>query len=160
MQKPALHMGWGIFLIVVGGLFLFGNLSETGMEFLWPAFPLAVGIAFWVGFYLDRKNFGLVMPGTILTVVSLLFFYCNVFGWESMSSLWPVFILAPALGFIALYFAGTRDQGLLWPAGVMGIIGIIFIFFSAGFGDYWPIFFIVAGVLLILSSSLKRPQIK
>lgn len=158
MQKAGQQVGWGVFLIVVGILFLIGNFSEQGMEFLWPAFPMAVGIAFWIGYFLEKKNYGLVMPGTILLVISLLFFYCNIMGWELMSTLWPVFILAPAFGFVALYSTGPRDKGLLWPAGIMGVIGILFLFFSAGFGDYWPVFFIVAGVLMILSSSIKNAQ--
>lgn len=155
MEQVKHHFGWGIVLIVLGGIFLVGNLSSAGMDLLWPAFPLAVGLAFWIGYFLDRKNYGLVMPGTILIFISLLFFYCNFTGWGKMETLWPIFILTPAAGFIALYFLGPREAGLLIPAGILSVVGIIFLFFSAGFGDWWPVFLIAAGILMILFSGRK-----
>lgn len=71
-----------------------------------------------------------------------------------METLWPVFILAPAAGFLAMYFGGTKEQGLLVPAGILSIIGIIFLFVSSGFGDYWPVFLIIAGIVLIVVQGL------
>lgn len=156
MERRGNNLIWGVFLIVMGIVFIVGNLSRVGMEALWPVFPLAVGLAFWVGYFNDRKNFGLLMPGSILVVVSLLFFYCNFLGWWRMETLWPVFILAPAVGFLAIYFGGTKDQGLLVPAGILSLVGIIFLFVSYGFGDYWPVFLIIAGIILIVVQGLPR----
>ena len=150
MEQKKGNLVWGIFLIVIGSIFLLGNVSRVGMETIWPIFPLAVGLAFWVAFFYDRKNFGLLMPGSILLVVSLLFFYCNFIGWWHMETLWPIFILAPAVGFFAMYFGGAKDQGLLIPAGILSALGIIFLFVSSGLGDYWPVFLIVAGILIIV----------
>lgn len=156
MERKGSQFVWGFFLIALGIIFLIGNMSRYGMDYLWPVFPLAVGIAFWIGFFNDRKNYGLLMPGSILVVVSLLFFYCNFEGWWHMEELWPLFILAPALGFIAMYFAGSKEQGLLIPAGILGGIGLIFLFITYGFGDYWPFFLIFAGVLLIIFKGLPK----
>ena len=142
-------MIWGIFLITIGILFFIGNVSEMGMETLWPVFPLGVGLALYIGFLMDRSSYGLLMPGTILVVISLLFFYCNFSGWWRMETLWPVFILAPAGGFLAMYFGGTRDQGLLVPAAILTSIGIVLLFIRVGLGDYWPVFLVIAGILLI-----------
>ncbi len=142
---------WGSFLILIGIVLLIGNLSKVSMEILWPVFPLTVGLAFWVGYFHDHKNYGLLMPGSILVVVSLLFFYCNLSGWEQMEILWPVFIMAPAVGFIAMYFGGGKDQGLLIPAVILFGTGIVFLIISSGFGDYWPVLLIIAGVFLIVS---------
>ena len=150
MERKGNNLIWGLFLIVMGIAFLIGNFSRVGMEALWPIFPLAVGLAFWVGYLYDRKNYGLLMPGSILVVVSLLFFYCNFQGWWHMETLWPVFILAPAAGFIAMYVGGAKDQGLLIPAGILTAVGVIFLFVSSGLGDYWPVFLIIAGILLIV----------
>lgn len=149
---------WGILLILIGILFLVGNTSRMGMELLWPVFPLAVGIAFWIGYFNDRKNYGLLMPGSILIVVSVLFMYCNLTHWWRMEYLWPIFILAPATGFVAMYFGGSRDSGLLIPAGILGAVGFIFLFLSSGLGDYWPVFLIVAGLLLILLQGLPKKK--
>jgi len=158
MEQRKQNMLWGVLLIVIGIIFIIGNTSPMGMETLWPVFPLAVGVAFFIGYFYDRKNYGLLMPGSILTVVSLLFFYCNFFGWWRMETLWPVFVLAPGVGFVAMYFGGEKEQGLLIPAGILGAIGIVFLFLSSGLSDYWPVFLILAGILLILLQGLPRQK--
>lgn len=149
---------WGLFLILIGSVLLISNLSQVSMEILWPVFPLTVGLVFWIGYFRDRKNHGLLMPGSILVVVSILFFYCNLLGWEQMEILWPVFIMAPAVGFIAMYFGGEKDQGLLIPAGILFGAGIIFLIISSGFGDYWPVFLIIVGLLLIFSQKFNQKK--
>jgi len=154
MEQKKSNFFWGLLLIGMGVIFLIGNLSRVGMESLWPIFPMVVGLAFWVGYFHDRKNYGLLMPGSILVVVSLLFFYCNFMGWWRMEILWPVFILAPAVGFVAMYFGGLKDQSLLIPAGILSGVGLLFLFISTGFEDYWPVFLIVAGIVLILIKGL------
>ena len=156
MERRGNNFIWGLLLIGMGIIFLIGNLSRVGMESLWPVFPLAVGLAFCVGYFYDRKNYGLLMPGSILIVVSLLFFYCNFTDWWHMETLWPVFILAPAVGFLAMYFGGAKDQGLLIPAGILSGVGVVFLFMTSGFGDYWPLFLILAGVLLIFLKGLPK----
>lgn len=77
-----------------------------------------------------------------------------------METLWPVFILAPAVGFLAMYFGGAKEQGLLIPAGILSGVGVIFLFVTSGFGDYWPLFLILAGVLLILLKGLPKKDIE
>ncbi len=158
MELKRGNLIWGIFLILIGCVFLIGNLSQVGMEILWPVFPFAVGLAFWIGYIYDRKNIGLLMPGSILVVISLLFFCCAIFDWWRMETLWPVFIMAPAVGFVAMYFGGKKEQGLLIPAGILFSIGIIFLFVSSGLGDYWPVLLIIAGVLLIVSHTFIRQK--
>ena len=152
MEHRKSQLTWGIFLILLGVVFLLGNISRVGMDTLWPIFPLAVGLMFFIGYFHDRKNYGLLMPGSILVVVGLLFFYCNFAGWWRMETLWPVFILAPAVGFVAMHWGGAKEWGIsmLIPAGILGGIAVIFLFLSTGVGDYWPVFLILAGILLIL----------
>ena len=151
MKRSTQHFFWGIVLIILGVLLLFGNLSEFGMSRLWPVFPFIVGVGFWIGYFQDRQNHGLLMPGTILVVISLLFLYCNITTWSNMETLWPIFILAPAVGFIAMFLGGNRDKGLLFPSGILTLIGIIFLAITHGLSEFWPILLIIAGALLILS---------
>ena len=148
MASKTTHLSWGIFLIAIGILFLIGNISRVGMEVLWPTFPLAIGLAFWFRYFKDRDNPGMLMPGTILIITSLLFLYCTLFGWSHMENLWPLFIIAPGAGFVAMYFGGNKDQGLLVPAGVLITVGILFLFISSGLRDFWPVFLIFAGILI------------
>lgn len=152
------NLFWGVLLIVLGGIFLAGNLSPMGMETLWPIFPLAIGLAFIVGYFKNRNNYGLLMPGSILIVVGLLFFYCNFFGWWHMEDAWPIFIMAPAVGFIAMYYGGPREDGLLVPATILFGLGLIFFLVNSGFGDYWPVLLIIAGGAMILFKGLPKMQ--
>ncbi|MBN1783286.1 hypothetical protein JW948_19280 [bacterium] len=146
---------WGSALIVLGVLFLFGNLTDISMDRLWPAFPMLVGLSFWAAYLQKRGEAGILMPGTILVVISLLFFFCANAGWDHMARLWPVFVLAPAAGFVAMYFGGNRDKNLLFPAGILGLIGSIFLAVGFGLSNYWPLLMILAGVLLILTELLS-----
>lgn len=149
MSNGKHNLGWGIFLVILGAVFLIGNLSDVSMEMLWPVFPLAVGLAFIVGYLYNRSNFGLLMPGSIFMVIGFLFLYLSIFGWWHMEDLWPVFIIAPSVGFLAMYFGGTRDKGLLVPAGILGGLGLIFFFISAGMGGWWPVLLILAGGIIL-----------
>ncbi len=156
MEKPRETFIWGIVLVVIGTVFLIGNLSRIGMDILWPLFPLIGGLTFCVGYFYNRKNVGLLMPGSILVVISLLFFYCTIDGWVHMVNLWPVFIIAPAVGFVALYFGGTKDSDLLIPAGILTGLGIIFLFVSYDLGEYWPILLILIGIVMIVLHLLNK----
>jgi hypothetical protein len=149
MESKKGHLGGGVFLIVVGILFLVGNISRAGMEVIWPAFILAVGLAFLVRYFLDRKNTGSLMPAAILIVIGLLFLYCTVFGWWHMEDLWPLFIMAPGVGFVAMYFGGQKDNGLLIPATILIALGMIFLFVNSGLRNFWPVLLILAGILII-----------
>ena len=140
-------------LIGLGLLLLVANISRVGMDILWPIFPLAVGAAFWFGYFNNRKNVGLLMPGSILVIIGLLFFYCAVFGWWHMEMLWPVFILAPAAGFFAMYTGGLRDNGLLIVGGILAAIGFIFLFANTRMADFWPLILIIAGIILVARHS-------
>jgi hypothetical protein len=150
MEKPRGTFVWGILLVVIGVVFMIGNHSRVGMEKLWPIFPLIAGLTFCAGYFYNRKNVGLLMPGSIFVVIGLLFFYCTFAGWHHMANLWPLFLIAPATGFVAIYFGGMKDKDLLIPAGILTGLGIIFLFITHDLGDYWPILMILAGILLIV----------
>jgi hypothetical protein len=151
-------MVWGGFFIFIGIVLLIGNFTNLYMDELWPVFLIAGGAAFGVGYFLNRDNYGLLMPGTLLAVIGLLFLYCSLKGWHHMESLWPVFILAPACGFVAMYFGGIREKGLLIPAGILFVIGLLFLFISLDVGEFWPILLILIGVLLIVLDFAKRRE--
>jgi len=147
----------GIGLIILGLVFLFENFGyiEFDFEDVWPVFVLLGGVAFWTGFIKDRKNYGLVMPGTILIIYSLMFWYCTVEGWHYMSTIWPGFLIGPGLGFFLMYFLGEKEKGLLVPATILTAVGILFLFRYSGILRYWPALLIVIGIILILKSQFK-----
>lgn len=140
----------GIILIVLGILFLIANFSNVRLDAVWPIFVLGPGVAFIVVFFRDRKDYGLLMPGTILTVIGLLFFACTLNGWEQMQHLWPLFMMAPGLGFVMMYLFGKHERGLLIPAVILVGLGLIFLL-DANESEYlWPIVLIAAGLLFLI----------
>ncbi len=134
----------GLILIALGILFLLPRFTDLRLGQLWPYIILGGGILFFLGFILNRSDFGLLMPGTILTVSGLLFIYCTVEGWWLMRDLWPLFIIAPGLGFVLMYLFGKREYGLLVPAGILLAVGSFFMVGKTSL-DY-----LLAGVLIIV----------
>jgi len=98
----------GVGLVILGILFLSENFGYLEFDFqkVWPVFVLLAGVGFWIGYYQDKKNYGLLMPGSILVIYGVLFLYCSMEGWYLMSYWWPIFILGPGVGFFMMYFFG------------------------------------------------------
>lgn len=147
----------GILLVLLGVLFLIGNFYHVSMKQLWPIFILAPGIFFFTLYFSRREDYGVMMPASVLTVIGILFFYCTFSGWYSMKYLWPWFILAPAIGFLLMYFLGTQEQGLLIPAGILSTLGLVFLLVQSEYHYLWPVILILAGAVIVLMGWQPKP---
>jgi hypothetical protein len=141
----------GILLVAFGLFFLIANLVGVEIRQLWPVFLLGPSIFFFIRAFIDRTQFALLMPATILFLISGVFITCELIGWTSMHHLWPVFILAPGLGFFMLYWFGRRERGLLIPGSILTGLGLVFLLVAGGLGELWPAVLIVAGVILLVT---------
>lgn len=141
----------GIMLIILGVVFLLPNFTHLEARDLWPAFLVGPGLVFFGMYARDRANYGLLMPATILTVVGGMFF-AIIFGWATMNSLWPLFIMAPGLGLLMMYLLGKREKGLLIPAGILIGISLVFLIGTSHYEYLWPVVLIAIGILLLLNS--------
>jgi len=155
--------GW--ILVVIGVLLLLGSLRVINWGGIWPIFPLALGVAFYAGFFGRKEkpagSVGLLMPGTILIILSLAFFYCNLVGWDVWERIWPIAPFSVGAGFFAMYYWGTKERGLLIPGWILvGISLIFYIIFSLGRGGRITLALVViaAGVLLLISSSKSKRE--
>ena len=119
----------GILLLTIGILLLASNFGfiEISWQHLWPLFLLVPGILFEFGFFIYRKDAGLLVPGGILTTYGLLFLSNVIYGWQLMEYLWPVFLLGVAIGLFQLYLFGEREKGLLIPVGILTAISLFFL---------------------------------
>ena len=142
----------GFILIALGMLLLLPKVTDISMRELWPLIVLGGGILFIVGFFINRTDYGLLMPGSILTVCGLVFAYCAYEGWHTMRDLWPFFLMGPGLGFALMYLFGKREQGLLIPAGILLGLGALFLVGRTGFDYLLALVFIIIGVLFLLTS--------
>jgi len=146
---------WGILLVVIGILFLSSNLGfiEISWKYLWPLFLLVPGILLEFGFFIYRKDAGLLVPGGILTTYGFLFLANVIYGWQWMEYLWPLFLLGVAIGLFQLYLFGEREKGLLIPVGILTVISLFFLanhLITMQFGFIAGIVFIVVGLVLIV----------
>lgn len=126
MTSNRYSMGW--IIVIVGIALLLGKLgffSFLGRLF-WPIFVLAPGLLLHYLFFRRVLPSGVLIPAGILTTYSLLFFFCNLFGWAAMSYMWPVFILGPAIGLYECYiFDRDQPRGVLIASLILGATAFI-----------------------------------
>jgi hypothetical protein len=147
----------GLLLIGIAVILLLGKLgvfSALG-AFLWPVFVLLPGALFHFLYFTRVLPVGVLVPGGILVTYSLMFFYCNLFGWDSMAYLWPGFIFGVAVGLYELHLFNPRGgKGALTAAMILSAIAGIFFAFAFMFtvGVYFIAFVLIAvGVFLMMS---------
>ncbi|WP_273131270.1 LiaI-LiaF-like domain-containing protein [Metabacillus sp. HB246100] len=149
--------GYGIFLIAIGLLF---SLQTVGIidefwSFSWPLILLFVSIGFHVGFFLsgaNKQKAGLLVPGGILFVLSLLFTFEEMTGWNYSGYTWPIYLVAVAVGLFELWLFGGREFGLLIPIFILSGLAFVFMIqnmFSFNILSFWPLLLIIVGLFLV-----------
>lgn len=168
----------GIVLIAVGALWLVSNVIpgfEVNWELAWPAFILVPGMILW-GVYIGaadkQRAWGVTIPATILTCLSMLFFvnmyssiylnYPELWGWTSFAY---TGIVAFAL-MIAYEFTGRKKEGLLKASRVLWVITLVImgsVSISMTFSEVpevatylGPAVIILVGLLIIAGQFRKR----
>lgn len=151
----------GIIIIALGLFILLGKVGifQFVGSMLWPLFILIPGLILHVLFFYRVLPSGVLIPGGILVFISLMFFFCNLVGWDAMAYLWPGFIAAIALGLYEFYmFDSYRPRGAFIAAVVLGIIAAVFFGFILLFstGVYFlAAILIAAGVFMLI----RRPNL-
>ncbi|HEY8543338.1 MAG TPA: hypothetical protein VIL29_13215 [Pseudothermotoga sp.] len=128
-----------IFLIIVGLVLIF-NLNAN---YIWSVILIVLGIGFEVGAF--GKHAGRFIPGGILTTIGVLLLFCTIKGFSHMAYLWPVFVMAPAIGMIQTYFA-NHSKGILIASTIL--FGISVALFGISLYQ-WTFVRIVFGILVI-----------
>ncbi|NOX36677.1 MAG: hypothetical protein GXO78_03990 [Calditrichaeota bacterium] len=152
MDNRAKSFIWGVLFLLAGILFLLRNLDIIyfDMEDTWPVFLLIPGILFWYFWYIDRSNYRLLMPGTILIVYALYFFFEQQIMYRMVDRLWPVFILGPGLGFWAMYFLGSRQTRYFRSGAILVGFSVLFFILSLDERFFLPLLLIGIGVYLMM----------
>jgi len=151
----------GILLLIVGVLILLGKVglfSFLGMIF-WPILVLIPGILIHV-LYFGRvlPAMTLVLAG-MLVVYALLFIFCNIFGWDSLRYLWPLFIFGVAVGLFEYHIFGAPRQRYIRKVaialGIASIVGLLLIALW-GWGIYVVALLLVLAGLYLMYGSRRR----
>ena len=155
----------GFLLILFGAWLLAQNLGLPlpGLDVLWPIIPIVFGLSFLIQYFLGgRKEDGLVFTGLAATLTGAFFleFTSGRLAWEAMSRYWPVFVLIGGLAFAAQWLVNPAQRGLLIPAGIALIVGLVAILFTLNLASpafveqvskLWPLALILAGLGLLAS---------
>jgi hypothetical protein len=150
----------GIVLIAIAVILLLGKLGVFHFlgSILWPLFVLVPGLIFHLLYFNRIFPAAVLVPGGILVTYSLMFIYCNMFGWNSMGYLWPGFIFGVAVGLYEMYwFERSSDRRVLLAAMVVGGISVVFfamtILFKLGI-------YVIVIVLLLAGAwmMLRKPK--
>jgi hypothetical protein len=117
---------WGIVLILLGVLLILAQQKVIRLSFsvLWPGAMIVLALMFHIQAFFERPhNPGLLVPGGILLVYGGLFMSCAIAGWDVMSTMWPLFILGPALGLAELRLFSRGREGSWIPVIILTIVG-------------------------------------
>ncbi|HEY8421871.1 MAG TPA: DUF5668 domain-containing protein [Thermoclostridium sp.] len=125
----------GITLICIGFLLIlstFGVIPSLGrlISKFWPMIFIFISLLFHAGYYSNKNNVGLLVPGGILLTLGVVFQTAEL--WDIYGVMWPGVILAPAVGLYELYYFGNREKGLLIPVGILSAISLFFFTFTIG----------------------------
>jgi hypothetical protein len=154
----------GLILIGLGLMFMLSNFAQVNvLGVLWPLLIIAFGGAFFAGMVAGGKGAGgLAIPGSIFTLLGLVFFAIQVLNhWEAMSYAWSVFVFW-GIGIGLLINSWWSNKPELKRGGyTMLALGSVFLLvfgaffellFRAGnaIGYFWPAMLIAGGALLLL----------
>ncbi|QGQ95745.1 hypothetical protein EHS13_13080 [Paenibacillus psychroresistens] len=150
----------GLVLIVLAVVLLLGKLGVIGFlgSLFWPIFVLLPGIVLHVLFFWRVLPVAVLVPGGMLVTYSLMFFFCNLFGWGSMAYLWPGFIFGVAVGLYELHiFNRNSPRGTFTAAFILAVISLVF--FTIAFLFTVSIYFIaliLIGIGVVIMLKRKR----
>jgi hypothetical protein len=108
-----------------------------------------------------KQNAGLLVPGGILFVLSILFMFEEMTGWYFSGFTWPIYLFAVAFGLFELWLFGGHKFGLLIPIFILSGLGSVFLVQAVlpmNILSFWPAILIVVGLFLIFSRSSKSSK--
>ncbi|RMD98680.1 MAG: hypothetical protein D6814_07060, partial [Calditrichaeota bacterium] len=157
----------GILLILLGLYLLAQKLGWLELSWIqiYPFIFLAFGLRALQGFRKRRDRSALFWSVFLLFLAG--FFLLRNFEiipfWQ-IDDAWPVFTVAVAMGFLALYFQQPHEWSDLMLAGLFFAFSALVIFNNFGWlyirhiGKFWPILLIALGFVLIRNSMKNRMQ--
>ena len=118
----------GIILLLVGAAILLGKAGVFSFlaSIFWPLLVLIPAVILHVLYFGRVLPAITLIPAGILLVYSLLFVFFNIFGWNKLNYLWPLFIFGVAVGLYEYQLFGSPKQRYIKKiAIVIGILSIL-----------------------------------
>jgi hypothetical protein len=118
----------GFILVLLGLAQILDNayIIDFSIGDFWPIFPSIAAIILWVN-YFSTKDINYVLPASIVTTISCIFFIATLSRYIGFSELWPAFILAPGIGFWMLSVLDKdSNKNYIRPALILTVISSYF----------------------------------
>lgn len=163
-------VGVGCILMGCLGLFATQLAPVVGLDFwrwgpwrLWPLFVIGPGLGLaTVALVARRRGWAtLFIPALPILATGSILMVSSLFGyWDIWAWLWPVEVLALALGFL-LAALRMRSVWLAAPAIIIGLNGIVFQFCAVtGLWEAWAVLWAVeplaVGLALLVPGAVRR----
>lgn len=116
--------GWLFPAFISAALSLTIGLATSNIDgaFLGAPILAAVALPFYVGFAIDRKNWGLLIPAWVLTILTVITLMADRVDGTLIGAL---FLLSTALPFLIVFLRNRAHRWALIPAWVLFILGLI-----------------------------------
>jgi len=162
MNKKLAPILTGVMLILVGLGILFHEMNIYYFEWskTWPIILIIIAIFSFIKVLAGQKKeiFSAVFFAT-LGVFFVLRNYGFIYDYW-FDEFWPIFLIAPGLGFIGLFIVNPKDWGALIPGVALLTIGSFFTLEQFDIFEnfveitevYWPLVLVLAGILLVIFS--------
>lgn len=160
----------GILFIVVG-LWLFARRFHFLSPYSFHIYPILL-LLFALFLFIEtgrRRHSGPLFWGVVILIIGGFYSLRNyeIIPHFYLDEYWPIFLVAPGMGFFALFVFHPRDWGVLIPA-------VLFLFFGVGFSlqtfngyfwewerimvTYWPVILIIIGLGIFLGGVQRKPK--
>jgi peptidoglycan/LPS O-acetylase OafA/YrhL len=107
----------------------------------------SVALPFYVGFLVDRKNWGLLIPAWVLTVLTIITLLAEQVNGNLIGGL---FLIAAALPFLVVFLLNRKRWWALIPTWVLFVLGLIALFSDIVDGNLIGAFFMYSVALPFL----------
>ena len=153
----------GALLVGFGVLFFLqslGWLQGLGSGFMWGILFAAAGFLFLYVFLRDRQQWWAIIPVGVVAATAVIALLANIVPAVETTAL---LLLGVGLTFLVLYFLPEgrgRQPWAIIPGGILIVIGALTgIAFGTMARFFWPLVFILGGLVLVLRSRKSTPSV-
>jgi hypothetical protein len=150
----------GILLSVIGVFLAIDSFTDAVVLYkLWPLLLTLLGTGFF-GIYIQRarREGSYISVGTFIVGLSALALYCNFTSWNTLSSLWPVFIALLGVSMVTCYLFGNRRPAILLTGLLFISLAIAFYLIFSFNNSLWWTIFILAGCSFVVFDRARQSR--
>ena len=144
--------------MVLGVIFLLENLNIFLLN--WSIYIILTGLALVLAYWINKDFVIFILPATILLIYGLLFFYCQITGWNHLATTWPILLISPGLGFISMHLIHPNRDQYLYPGLILSGFGLLFFLRKINYVKYWPVLLILFGLYLLVKFFIEQKEEK